>query len=626
MCAALCKYIRKICHVYLDDIIIWSQTVEEHITNVSLVLQALRDAHLYCSPKKTSLFCDRVNFLGHVIFADGIEADPSKIDRILDWPVSTRAMDVRAFLGLVRYISSFLPQLAKHTHILTLLTTLDAEKQWPGWSPNDQLAFDAIKQLVISCECLTTIDHDNPRPNKIFVTCDTSNCPDNTVADALFCLPPDSSVSALASLSSDFSTIPISNPTSHLSLLAAILSVHSDAAFLNSILDSYQIDPWCQKLLQNLTSFPNARLDHDGLLFIGSHLPGMQKDIEQGYIPACLDCQHNKSLIHCPFRPLHPLPVPDDRCQSIAIDFIGPLPLDHEFDCIITFTDRAGSNIRLIPTTSDITAEHFTALFFEHWFCNNGLPDNIVSDQDKLFTSSFWTTFNCLCGVHLKLSSLYHPQTDGASECTNKSIIQALYFHVNRQQKGWVRTLPLVHFYLMNTINASTDFSPFQLYTGRSPRLLPPLSSSSSLQPPDNNPTAHAILAQLHATSRDALDNLLASKVTQAHHSNRSRALDLHFKVSDHILLSTFHQHREYTNPDEHRIAKFMLHYNELYIVTSANSTKSTYTLNLPNSPQSFLTFHSSLLCPFYLNNDTSYPSHTLHCLPPILSENGQEE
>ncbi|THH06377.1 hypothetical protein EW146_g9630 [Bondarzewia mesenterica] len=78
MCMALRKYIRKICHVYLDDIIIWSQMIEEHTTNISLILQALCDAHLYCSPKKTLLFCDKVNFLGHVIFTDGIQADPSK--------------------------------------------------------------------------------------------------------------------------------------------------------------------------------------------------------------------------------------------------------------------------------------------------------------------------------------------------------------------------------------------------------------------------------------------------------------------------------------------------------------------------------------------------------------------
>lgn len=67
--AALRKYIGKICHVYLDDIGIWSQTIEEHEINVALVLQALRDAHLLCSPKKTDLFTTELDFLGHHISA-----------------------------------------------------------------------------------------------------------------------------------------------------------------------------------------------------------------------------------------------------------------------------------------------------------------------------------------------------------------------------------------------------------------------------------------------------------------------------------------------------------------------------------------------------------------------------
>jgi len=84
MTAALHPLIGKICHVYLDDIIIWSSSIEEHIANVEAVLLALREAHLYCSPKKTMLFCTEVTFLGHVISARGVEADASKVSRILD--------------------------------------------------------------------------------------------------------------------------------------------------------------------------------------------------------------------------------------------------------------------------------------------------------------------------------------------------------------------------------------------------------------------------------------------------------------------------------------------------------------------------------------------------------------
>lgn len=84
MCSTLRHLISDICHMYLDNIIIWSQTVEEHIINVCCVLDALHAANLFCSPKKTSLFCDSVDFLGHTISMAGIQADASKAKQILD--------------------------------------------------------------------------------------------------------------------------------------------------------------------------------------------------------------------------------------------------------------------------------------------------------------------------------------------------------------------------------------------------------------------------------------------------------------------------------------------------------------------------------------------------------------
>src|SRR6202035_2666634 len=102
------------------------------------------------------------------------------------------------------------------------------------------------------------------------------------------------------------------------------------------------------------------------------------------------DCQRNKASTTKMAGPLHPLPVPDDRGDSVAIDFIGPLPLDEGFNCIVSMTDRLGSDLRIIPTRTDIDAEEFAAIFFREWYCENGLPLEIISDRDKLFTSKFW--------------------------------------------------------------------------------------------------------------------------------------------------------------------------------------------------------------------------------------------
>jgi len=78
--------------------------------------------------------------------------------------------------------------------------------------------------------------------------------------------------------------------------------------------------------------------------------------------------------------------------------------MDDNFNCIISMTDHLGSDIRIIPSRTDINAEQLALLFFNHWYCENGLPLNIVSDRDKLFLSKFWCALHKLTGVKLKLS------------------------------------------------------------------------------------------------------------------------------------------------------------------------------------------------------------------------------
>lgn len=98
---ALKDLIGRICHVYLDNIIIWSNSLEEHKANIDKVMEALCKANLYMSIKKTNLFCLEVLFLGHILSADGVQPDPSKVERITLWPVPKSTTDVRAFLGIV---------------------------------------------------------------------------------------------------------------------------------------------------------------------------------------------------------------------------------------------------------------------------------------------------------------------------------------------------------------------------------------------------------------------------------------------------------------------------------------------------------------------------------------------
>ena len=115
----------------------------------------------------------------------------------------------------------------------------------------------------------------------------------------------------------------------------------------------------------------------------------MWKHLEKYYIPSFPDCQQNKSLTSKPISPLHPLPIPDQQGDLVAINFIGPLPKDGHYNLIIIFTHHLGSDLKIIPSKTTLTAEELVELFFDHWYSENGLPLEIISDQDKLFVLKF---------------------------------------------------------------------------------------------------------------------------------------------------------------------------------------------------------------------------------------------
>lgn len=191
--------------------------------------------------------------------------------------------------------------------------------------------------------------------------------------------------------------------------------------------------------------------------------PNMKHDLESSYIPACEECQCNKPSTKPPAGPLHPLPIANSRYDCIFIDFVGPLLEDNGYNYLCTITDQLGADVKLIPCHSEITAKDFARIFFDHWYCDNGLPLKIVSDHDRLFTSKFWHALHKISGIKLKLSSAFHPQTDGLSKRTNKTVIQALQYHVECAQTGWVLALPRIQFSIMNMVNVSTGYSGFQL-------------------------------------------------------------------------------------------------------------------------------------------------------------------
>jgi hypothetical protein len=400
------------------------------------------------------------------------------------------------------------------------------------------------------------------------------------------------------------------------------------------------IIPNNKQLHENLFHLAHDNLGHFGTdksynaLQNDFYWPNMRRDLVNVYVPLCIQCQRNKGQTSKPAGPLHPLPVPDKHFDSVTIDFIGPLPKDDGFDSIITMTDRMGADVQIAPCKSNMTTEEFATIFFDRWFCENGCPSELITDRDKLFVSRFWKALMKLSGIKHKMLMVFHPQTDGASERSNKTIIQALRFHVERNQTGWVKALPKVRFVIMNTVNVSTGFSPFSLKSAHSPRLILPLvntpqaEADSSCPNPtsDGEDTANTVIKQLTTDLLKAKDSLTAAKISQVHHTNKDRAPAPEFKVGDRILLVTAHQRCDYMQKKDGRVAKFMPRFDKPFEVTTAFPEASTYTLRLPEPSKIYKTFHTSLLRPCLENDDELFPSQALERPGPIIMEDGETE
>lgn len=148
------------------------------------------------------------------------------------------------------------------------------------------------------------------------------------------------------------------------------------------------------------------------------------------------------------------------------MDFITRLPRVNGKDCIYIVVDRLTKFAHFYAITSSFTTAQVADVFFHEVFTLHGLPQNIVSDRDNKFLSTFWQEIFRLCGIVLTLSMSYHPQTDGQTEIVNKWLEGYLRNYVLEQHKAWVRWLHMGEYCYNSTYHMSFKMSPFMALYG----------------------------------------------------------------------------------------------------------------------------------------------------------------
>jgi hypothetical protein len=198
--------------------------------------------------------------------------------------------------------------------------------------------------------------------------------------------------------------------------------------------------------------------------------PGMRAYIKH-YIETCDICNRAKAKRHKPTGLLHPLPISKGPWSSVTLDFIVQLPESDGFNAILVVVCRYTKMAHFIPCRTEIDAAKTAQLFIDHVFRLHGTPDEIISDRGPQFASKFWKTFFEQLSTNIKLSTAFHPQTDGQSERTNQTLEQYLRCFIDYQQTNWHKLLTFAEFSYNNTEHSSLKCSPFFANYGYNPSL-----------------------------------------------------------------------------------------------------------------------------------------------------------
>jgi hypothetical protein len=229
----------------------------------------------------------------------------------------------------------------------------------------------------------------------------------------------------------------------------------------------------------------------------------------------------------------------------VALDIVSGFPASKSGkDAIVVFTDRLTKRAWIEPCTKTSSARDLALIFFRTVFRDQGMPRILLSDNGPQFTSDFWKAFYELLQTDIRLTSSYHPQSNGGSERFNRTLIEALRSYVNARHDDWDEYLVHIEFAYNSSVNPATGFSPFLLQFAQSPRApwdaVLEGGNVSEAEFETGNDLALRLGFDIIQNLKSARDTLHAA--AQQHRLRNALAHAPHaYSVGDLVLLSTEH-------------------------------------------------------------------------------------
>ncbi|GBG75331.1 hypothetical protein CBR_g19964 [Chara braunii] len=611
--------------VYLDDILIFSKSMDEHIKHLEEVLQVLKEAQLHVNLEKSEFGRDSVIYLGHRLSANGLEPEATKVEVIRDWPQPANVRELRSFLGLASYYRKFVPRFSVIAHPLSRLTRKNVAYVW---CEKCETAFQALK------EALVYSDHQTLQ----WIKTQTDLSP--TLTRWLHDI--------------DVFNFELRHKKGCYNRVADALSHHRE--YLTCLVDSYDLcrklkkdlvehtakDPDLSPILEQLKADPHNQPDFhecDGLVFrryekfdrlcvpnhaplrthfldlahgrsghfgfektYGSLLqqfdwPGM-KGSAQKFIAECQVCQRTKVRRHKPYGLLKPLPIPNGLGESVSIDFtdMGKVSAARNSQ-VMVIVNRFSKFLNLIPLPPHAPTELVIEEFHRQYILQYGPLKTLVSDWDTRFISADWKDFTSqIYDIKLNKTSGRHPEANGLAEEINQTVIQLLRALIIPYQNTWDKELHKVKGLYNNFIHFAIGVTTNQLQYGWQMRNLFP-ERSPGLTP--GMPGYNAKYTRVLKTVIAAMNKRQHAMVK---HANKLRK-EAKFQVGDYVWVKM----SEFS--DEEGVSRKLLplYYDPWQILkVIGDDFGPSYVIDVPPHLRTYPVFHASKLFPHI--DDETFP------------------
>nr|GEY09633.1 hypothetical protein [Tanacetum cinerariifolium] len=504
------EYLDKFVIVFIDDILVYSKTREEHEDHIRIVLEISRQKKLYAKFSKCDFWLGQVDFLGHIVSADGITIDPAKVEAITKWPRPTTVTEVRSFLGLSGYYRRFF------TSCVTFDETYTEGENFV-WNEEREKSFEELKRRLVYSPVLTLPS----RTGGYQIYSDASKkglgCVlmqyGKVIAYASRQLKPyeenylthDFELAAVYHLGKA-NVVPdaLSRKNSgtmaclkiqpeiikDLEIMEVELVVYGSEGYIASlkiepnlilqIKEAQKEDGKLWSVVQNMKKGKQEefQVDEHGVIWYGNRLcaPDVSSLRE-----AVLSEAHSSPFSIYPgstkmYRDLkqnfcgllQPLDILTWKWDQISMDFMTGLPCTFKKnDAIWVVVDRLTKSAHFLPIQQGYSVSKLAEIFQQEIVWLHGMHVSIVSDRDPRFTSRFWKGLQNAWGTRLKFSIAFHPQNDGQTERTIQTLEDMLRSCALEWIGNWDEYLCLVEFAYNNSWHASIKGVPFELLYGR---------------------------------------------------------------------------------------------------------------------------------------------------------------